>query len=194
MVLRALRRAWSNYVAGIPKSEVVDSIPESQWDDADLLPKVPAKKRRAFVELLRLLHAHLGAGRAAALVDAGAKRLVRGDEIDVALRDALLPEDAADGAVTANGFIAGDWRAIDDLGWQAAGLCRAHGVADAWAPPRAGTREALAQFGAWLAGRGLALFVVTLGDGVLAFAVAEASRQPVADRLRQLGIPSGTEG
>jgi hypothetical protein len=202
-MIATLRRLWHNYLAGLPKSEVVDSIPESQWGRPDLLPPVSRQKAKAFAELLTLLHAHLDPGLAARLTSAGSKQLIRADEPDSALSAALRPDSDDMQQAAARGFIGLDWKATEELAWQADLLCRAHGLADCWAPPRVDGQAAMAQakpgempvepllrhFGAWLAARGLALSYYADGDLLVAFAVRPAHRAGVERHLARLKIP-----
>ena len=169
-MLRALRRVWDSYVAGIPKTEVVDSVPESQWDRADLLPAVSKARRKAFADLLALIHAHRPPDEAQALVAQGAVALTRSDEVDTALRAALLPE-SIDGTRHNPGFIACDWRASDEVQWQADRLCEAHHLSGHWSAPAGSMPEVLQDLDAWLQRQGHRLLCVADGDSVVAFAV-----------------------
>ena len=171
-MLRALRRLWEGYAASIPKSEVVDSVPESQWGRADLLPTVSKAKRQAFTSLLALVYSHLTPLEAEALVKRGADAFTRADEADSALREALLPEET-DGVSKSLGFIACDWKAAEEVEWQANLLCQAHGISERWSAPPGGLPRVLQSFDLWLSHHERRLLCFSDGDTLVAFALRE---------------------
>jgi hypothetical protein len=181
-MLRAIRRWWEGYSASVPKSEVVDSIPESQWGRSDLLPPVSRAKRKAFIELLQLIYSHLPPEQAAASVDAGAKAFVRGDEPDSALSKALLP-DQGDAAPKGLGFIGVDWKDAREVEWQADRLCEVHGLSGRWQSPGGTLPAVLGNFDAWLRTHNLELLCLADGDLVVAFALSA----PRAAQAKALG-------
>lgn len=169
-MLRTLHRAWKNYIASIPKSEVVDSIPESQWNQGDLLPAVSKARRKAFTELLVLIFAHLSLNEAAALAKRGANALTRADEVDTALRDALLPPEDKESSEN-RGFIACDWKAAEEVKWQADLLCQAHRIPATWQAPEGDLKAVLQNFEFWLQQQGRQLLCFSVGDSLVAFAL-----------------------
>jgi hypothetical protein len=187
-MFRAIRRAWTNYLASIPRSEVIDSIPPSQWDSAEHLPTVSKAKRKAFVELLSAVYAHLPAEKGAVLVAAGTKHLTRGDDIDSALRNALIGDNGEEENSSQLGFIACDWKGIDEVKWQAEELSRAHGLTESWSGQAATLDSAIEDLAIWLAARHLQLFSFSVGDSIVAFAVANSLSPAVAGNLKQLKI------
>jgi len=169
-MFRQLRRLWENYTASIPKSEVVDSVPESQWDRADLVPRVSAATRRAFTDLLVLIYSHLPPDEVQVLVTRGTKALARADEVDSALSSALLLREEG-GPQDNTGFIACDWKATEEVQWQADRLCRAHQIAGTWKAPPRDMQTMLASLDTWLKQHGRRLLCFSPGDSVVAFAV-----------------------
>jgi hypothetical protein len=192
-MLRTLRRAWENYVAGIPKSEVVDSIPESQWNQADLLPAVSKAKRKAFTELLLLIYAHLPPNEAAALVQRGANALTRADEADTALRDALFPAEEQENSEN-RGFIACDWKAANEVKWQADLLCQAHCIAATWQAPEGELTAVLQNFESWLRPQRLQLLSFSAGDSLVAFALPMEHKALAVDLGKKIKLTISTPG
>lgn len=190
-MFRALRNAWRNYVAAIPPSEIVDSIPPSQWDQVDLLPTVSKAKRKAFADLLSLIYANLPAEVSVKLLADRAKLLIRGDDADTALHAALFPneDDAAPGN---HGFIACDWKATEEIEWQAARLCKAHGVLARWQAPEGTVTTALQAFEEWLTSYNLQLLCFSVGDSVVAFAVPTEDAKSAVAHGKKLKIRLGS--
>ena len=170
-MLEKLRRWWGGYLASIPKSDVVDSIPESQWGRADLLPPVSKVKRQAFTELLELIHAHRPPAEAQASVAAGVPAFTRADEPDSALIAALFPDDGRESAA-ARGFILCDWKDAREVQWQADALCVAHGLPLGWQAPEGSLPSVLSSFAVWLQGHGRELLCLAEGDATVAFALS----------------------
>ena len=192
-MLRILRRAWANYVASIPKSDFTDSIPESQWDQPELRPTVSKAKRKAFSELLAHAFSHLPQDQAASLIRSRAGALQRADEPEAALREALSADESQE--PTENlGFILCDWKATEEVQWQAELLCDIHRLTGTWQAP-AGTMEVvLGSLDVWLSPRGLRLVHFSVGDSVAAFAVPKAQTAEVVSLGRKLGLSLSTAG
>jgi hypothetical protein len=167
-MLRALCQWWRGYVAAIPKTDVVDSIPESQWGREDLLPSVSKAKRESFRKLLSLVCAHLPAHEAEALVVEGVARFIRADEPDLAFYEALLHNENPS---QNRGFIGCDWKAVEEVQWQADQLCKAHGAVGRWAAPAGDLNYTLRNLDEWLRDQGVSLLCVWPGDSVVAFAL-----------------------
>jgi hypothetical protein len=188
-MLAALRRVWNNYLASIPKSAAVDSVPPSQWDQQENLPSVSKVERKAFRDLLCNASAHLPAEKSDLLVDAGVKHLMRADDIDSALCEALVGDDEnAEPPRLARGFIACDWKGSADVQWQADLLCRAHGLIEDWTAPKRELNDVLEDLGRWLRARQLQLFAFSTGDNVVAFAVQETQSPSVRSNMNKLKI------
>lgn len=193
-MLRALRRWWESHVASIPRSEVLDSVPESQWDQADLVPPVSKGKRKAFTQLLTVVFAHLPPQESEALVQRGGKAFTRADEVDTALRTALFP-DEIEGEPRNLGFIACDWKAVDEVQWQADRLCQAHRTSGQWSAPEGDLQSVLESFDSWLQSQGRSLLCFADGDSLLAFAVptSEAASAVAIGKKLKLAIRKSGE-
>ena len=191
-MLRALRNAWKNYISSLPQSQIIDSIPPSQWDRDDLVPKPSKVKRKAFTELLTIVYAHLPPQEAARLVEDRSYMLKRGDDSDTALGEALIPNEEE---ISENrGFIACDWKATEEVQWQADILCRAHGVSASWQAPSGTVTSLLQSLGDWLQTHRLQLLCFSVGDGLVAFAVPTAKTDSVVALGKKLKIHLSTTG
>ena len=194
-MLHALRRAWNKYLASIPKSVAVDSIPPSQWNVSENLPGVSKAKRKAFLDLLYIVHSHLSPEHSKTLVAAGAKHLTRGDEIDTALHEALIgDDDNGDDRRPPHGFIACDWKGVEEVQWQADVLRRVHALSDSWTASSRDLDTVLGDLGIWLRQRHLHLFSFSTGDNIVAFAVQEAQSPSVRKNLSKLKIRFSVAG
>ena len=192
----ALRQAWRRYLDSLPR----DDEPPPLSDAAilrDMHPPHAAEVRQAFAELAALVTAHLPpdvAGKAAA-------KLLRRLKPGVSPQAALVGWAAAHhGPKRRNlGLLAVDWKAREELQWQADRIAKAHGLAPGWTcdwqtdttwqgwetrnqQPVTAPLRALADH---LAPRGLRLLVVGHDDTVAALAVA-ANRAGDLDRLCRL--------
>ena len=190
-MLRVIRRIWANYVASIPKSEVADSIPESQWGCADLLPAVSKAKRKAFTDLLSLIFLYLPPEEAEAMVKAKAAVLTRGDDVDTALLNALFPEEGQEPA-TGRGFIACDWKAVEEVQWQAEQLCANHRISGHWQAPAGTIEEVLQNFDKWLQQQEHRLLCFSPGDSVVAFALLKDHAASAIALGKRLGLSLNT--
>lgn len=193
-MLRALRQAWQRYLGSLPETEVVDSIPESQWAQAEHRPRLSPARRRHFGDLVALLVAHRPPAEVAAWVARAQAALADLGEIDDALLQLLQPPDAGADPTDAAGVIVCDWKAVDELPWQAERLCRAHGLPADWRSPGGRLDEALASLDAWLQPQGLRLLTLAAGDTAVAWAV-RAESVPVGRALgRKLRLRIGGPG
>jgi hypothetical protein len=189
-MLRRLKDALQNYLASLPKSEVVDSIPPDQWAGVGPGFEVPKAKRRAFADLLALAYSHLPAEKSEQLVAQGARSLDNPDSAGGDLYAALVPEE--DNEAASRGFIACDWKAADEVGWQADLLCRAHHIPPGWAPAAgSGLSEQFDSFDSWLRNRGRQLLCFSPGDCVVAFAVRQELAPKAVSLAKKLGIRLG---
>ena len=191
-MLRALRQAWKNYISSLPKSQIVDSIPPSQWNQDKFFPQVSKANSKTFAELLEIVYEHLPPNDAAKLLAERSLFLKRGVEIESALAEALIPteEDEPENL----GFIACDWTATDEVKWQADILCRAHGIPTSWQTPPGSLTSVLQGLGDWLRVENLQLFCFSVGDSVVAFAVPASKAAAVAALGEKLKIALSTTG
>lgn len=187
-MLRRLRDAWNKYLSSIPGTEVVDSVPEDQWDRADLVPKVSKARRSSFIEVLQIGFSHLPEVQAKALALERAALFDRADEADLALERALAEFESPEARARASAAIVCDWKAGDELEWQAALLARAHGLTEPWASPRQGLEPDLGNLASWLHAQGLLLADFSSGDNVIAFAVRPQQAARLRALLRKLGV------
>ena len=185
-ILRDLRAAWKNHISSLPQSQNIDSIPPSQWDRIDVVAKPSKAKRKAFTELLVMIYAHLPPQEAVILVEAMSKLLRRDDDSDTALGEALIPREEQ--RAKNRGFIAGDWKATDEVQWQADALCRAHGVVPSWQAPTGTLTILLQSFGDRLKNYRLQLLCFSVGDSFFAFAIPTAKTDLVIALGKQLKI------
>ncbi len=193
-MFRALRQAWDRYLGSLPKTEVVDSIPESQWQQAEHRPRLSPARRRSFGELMALIGAHRPPAEVAALVERAQAALLDTGEPAEALLAVLQPADAGADPADASGAIVCDWKAADEVPWQAERLCRAHGLAAGWRAPAGGLTEVLASLDAWLQPQGLCLLTLAAGDSAIAWAVRAESRAAAMALGRRLRLPIGGPG
>jgi len=199
----ALRRAWQRYVASIP----VTPEPE-QVSDKEILSELrPAPVDRkivtAFGALATLVLAHLpDADRAAQ-----ARRLRSRLKPDTSAAEALGAWIAASsGPKSRIGVIALDWKAREEVSWQAKRLCAAHDVSIEWEYDAATDQEwkgwqeraeapvesPLRSFAAALKATRVVLFRFPVDDSVYAFAVAQELEEEALELCRELGIDAVT--
>lgn len=197
-----LRQAWRRYLDSLPR----DDEPPPLSDAAilrDMHPPHPAAVQQAFADLAALVTTHLPPEVAA---KAGANLVRR-------LRPGVSPLSALVAWVRAHhgpkarnlGLLAVDWKAREELQWQADRIAKAHGVAPGWAhdwqtdtslqgwearneQPVAAPLRHLATH---LAAQGLALLVVAEDDTVAALAVPAASAGRLQQLCTTLAIPFG---
>ena len=189
----ALRQAWRRYLDSLPR----DDEPPPLSDAAirrEMHPPHPAEVQQAFADLAALVTAHLPAEVAAK----AAANLVRWLKPGVAPQAALVAwARAHHGLKQRNlGLLLIDWKAREEIAWQAERIAKAHGVAGDWAYdwrtdtswdgweargelPVSAPLRSLAEH---LQHQGLELLVVVDDDTVTALAVANGG----AGRLRQL--------
>ncbi len=182
-MLTALRRAWKKYLESLPQSEE-EPLPMSDAANLrQLHPPLPNDVQHAFGELARELAAHLAPERATKAVEQLERRIGRPG---VTPNEALVHWIASHaGPRKANlGIIALDWKARDEIVWQAKRLASAHRVPCRWNYDyRSDTSWQgwqsrgefpvslpLRNLGAQLRSDGLALFVIAHDDTVGAFA------------------------
>ena len=188
-MLRRLRDSWNKYLSSIPKSEVVDSIPEEQWDRPDLVPRVSKAKRSAFTELLELAFARMPPQDAKELAVKRAALFERVDEADAALERALTEFESVEDRTSTSAAIACDWKADDELEWQAALLADAHSLQEQWSSPRSGLEGDLVALASWLRTRDIVLLDFSSGDNLVAFAVKPDQVEVAKSLFKKLRVP-----
>lgn len=195
-----LRRMWQDYLRSIPQPDDPESLSDRDIINTDFRPPpVPAEQRAAFDALSALLVAHLPEALAA----------TKGKQLRSRLKPGVEPVEALCGWVSANngpksqvGVVALDWKAREEVQWQAARLARAHGVPLDWAydvardtawqgwqarheSPVDTPLRSLAQA---LLPHGLALCCFSVDDTVCAFAVTLAQLPDIQRHSAVLGI------
>lgn len=201
----ALRQAWRRYLDSLPRDEEPPPVSDAAIR-REMHPPHPVAVQQAFADLATLVTAHLPPEVAAK----AAANLVR------RLKPGVTPQAALVAWIRAHhgpkqrnlGLLLVDWKAREELAWQAERIAKAHGVAADWAYDwRTDTTwegwEArgeqpvsapLRSLHAHLLTKGLALQVVLDDDAVAALAVA-ADQAPVLQRLcarLSLEAPSAT--
>jgi hypothetical protein len=125
----SIRRAWKQYLASIPSVEE-DSKPLSNAAILRELADLKPHTKEAFLGLARIITAHLSAevvGR-------------RTQQLSSRLKPGATPSEALSRWITAHhgpksdnlGVIAVDWKARDEIQWQAERLAKAHHVGLHW--------------------------------------------------------------
>ena len=195
----ALRQAWRRYLDSLPR----DDEPPAVSDAAirrEMHPPHPAEVQQALADLATLVTAHLPPEVAAK----AAANLVRRLKPGVTPQAALVAwARAHHGPKQRNlGLLVVDWKAREELAWQAERIAKAHGVAADWAydwRTDAGwegweargdlpVSAPLRSLAAHLQQRGLALRVVVDDDTAAAFAVKAADAARVDAAWAVLGI------
>jgi hypothetical protein len=199
-MFKTLRRMWQDYLRSIPQPDDPEPVSDREIIDADFRPPpVPAEQRSAFDALSELLVAHLPEATAAS----------KGRQLRSRLKPGVEPAEALGAWISANngpksrvGVIALDWKAREEVQWQAVILCRAHGVALDWtydvardtewqawqARDEAPVETPLKSLAQALRPQGIALCRMSVDDGVFAFAVSAAREAEVRQHCAVLGI------
>lgn len=204
-MLAAIRQAWRAYLASIPKVDEPERITHEQIIRENFRPQpVTGKHRSAFNALADLIVAHLPEGHA----NSAAQRL------KAKLKPGVDPVDALIEWILSNhnpksrvGVIALDWKAREEVRWQAAILANIHGVPLAWDydyntdtewknwqersdfpvdTPLKSLSRALMQ-------QEVVLCRFTGDDGAYAFAVQRAKHDAVKEHCATLGIKVTSE-
>ena len=189
----ALRQAWRRYLDSLPRDDEPPPLSDAEIQRA-MHPPHSDDVQQAFAELAALGTAHLPAEVAAK----AAANLVRRLKPGVTPTSALVAwARAHHGPKQRNlGLLVVDWKAREELAWQAERIAKAHGVAADWAYdwrtdiswegweargdlPVSAPLRSLAEH---LQHQGLELLVVVEDDTVAALAVAHDG----VDRLRRL--------
>jgi hypothetical protein len=179
----ALRQAWRRYLDSLPQ----DDEPPPVSDAAilrEMHPPHPAEVQQAFTDLAALVTAHLPLD----VADKAAANLVRRLKPGITPLAALVAwARAHHGPKQRNlGLLVVDWKAREEIAWQAERIAKAHGVAPGWshdwrtdttwegweARGELPVSTPLRDLAAHLRQHGLALRVVAEDDTVAALAVA----------------------
>lgn len=202
-MLQRIKSAWRRYLDSLPKPQEDLPDPEAAADGGvDGFPPHDAATLDAFRELDEAITAHLPADSPTRARQRLRAKLKHGEAPAEAL--AQWFQQVSDPAGPKLGTICLDWKATEEIQWQATGLLASHGLVLAWdcgEREEAGQAEvapALAQgelpvdapldrFARALAGQGYALIRFGADDAVYAFAV----RSQAADRVRGLMVALG---
>ncbi len=200
-MFNALRRAWRAYVASIPPPDDPEPVSDAViWREHFRPPPIEPALRSAFDRLVALVHAHLPEDRAQARSKQASARFKPGAEPEEALQRGLL---AGAGLTAAKlGFVGLDWKAREEIRWQAELLCKAHGLPEVWAYDWQTSElhhdcaargefpvtAPLLDFGHWLNAHALALCVLPIDDSVLVFAVKLGAAEEARALCWQLGL------
>ncbi len=200
-MLSVIRRTWKAFLDSLPSGEP-ERIPDEQIIREYFRPPPVDKKTKAtYKKLIELLHAHLEGEMATKHISRAVAKLKPGDLPIEVLDVGLL---AGRGKVAASlGFIGLDWKACEEIYWQANLLCKAHGISDEWAydwqtnSENEGWQERgevpveapLRSFGRWLRGYKVTLAYVGVDDSVLAFAVSDENCATLLELSKSLEIP-----
>ena len=196
----ALRQAWRRYLDSLPR----DDEPPPLSDAAirrEMHPPHTAEVQQAFADLAALVTAHLPAE----VADKASANLVRRLKPGVTPGAALVAwARAHHGPKQRNlGLLVVDWKARDELGWQAERIAKAHGVVADWvhdwrtdttwegweARDELPVSAALRSLAAQLQRQGLALRVLVDDDCVAALAVPARSAGQLQQLCAVLTIP-----
>lgn len=200
-MLQRIKSAWRRYLDSLPTPQEDLPDPEAAADGGvDDFPPHDAATLDAFRQLAEAITAHLPADTRAR----ARQRLRAKLKPEAAPAEALAQwfQQVSDPAGPKLGTICLDWKATEEIQWQATGLLASHGLALAWdcgEREEAGEAEAakvapalaqgdlpvdapLDRFARALAGQGYALVRFGADDAVYAFAV----RSQAADRVRGL--------
>ena len=198
-MLSALRRAWQRYIASIPAPPEQEFV--SDTDAMHELRPLPVDRDvvAAFSVLARHILSHLPEPERSAQTRKLRSRLKRGTTPTDALGAWIL---ANSGPKSKVGVIAVDWKAREEVLWQAQALCAAHSVSAHWAYDHRTDEEwkhwrersevpvdsPLRAFAGALNRTRIVLFRFTADDGMCAFAVAQACGEEVRNLCQTLRI------
>lgn len=195
-----LRQALRNYLASIPEPDEPERVPHDQIVREHFpRPSVAPADRSAFNALADLIVSHLPEE----LANSKAKQL------RAKLKPGVDPAAALAGWIQSNarpqsrvGVVGLDWKARDEVTWQAAILINAHGVVSTWTYDSESDTEwkdwqlhnelpvdtALKSLGRALMVHGVVLHRFTVDDGAYAFAVRHEKSAEVLERCAALNI------
>jgi hypothetical protein len=130
-MLSSLRRAWRKYLASIPAPNEPELVPDGKIIREDFRPaQVDPEVKVKFHELAEMLTLHLPQETALREVRRITALLKPGVEPVDALARWISKVSTPEGKV--GGFIALDWKAREEVQWQAVNLLRAHSLPLTW--------------------------------------------------------------
>jgi hypothetical protein len=204
-MLTAIRRAWRAYLASIPKPDEHERIFHEQIvREYFRPPPVSPKDRSAFDALADLIVAHLPEGQASS----------KAQRLKAKLKPGVDPVDALSDWIRSNcdpksrvGVVALDWKAREEVHWQAVILAKAHGVSLAWDYDCNTDTEwknwqertefpvdtPLKILSRALMSHEVVLYRFSVDDAVYAFAVALVKHDAVKEHCASLGIEVASE-
>ncbi|KQW00444.1 hypothetical protein [Rhizobacter sp. Root1221] len=126
----ALRRAWQRYVASLPAPPEEEHVSDTDAMNEFRPPPVDRNVVAAFTALATCVLSHMPEGEREAQTRKLRSRLNRKTSPAEALGAWIQ---ANSGPKSKVGVIAVDWKAREEVLWQARRLCAAHGVSTGWA-------------------------------------------------------------
>ncbi len=202
----SLRLAWKRYLASIPAPDEPELIPDGRIIREDFRPPpVDPRIKEAFSTLADLLTAHLPDSVASTTRRKLLALLKPGVDPQAAI--ARWAEKLADPRSTPIGLIAVDWKAREEVQWQASRLLLAHGVPTEWSYSAdsdvdwvdwhnrglAPVRSPLQKLDAALCHHGHRLLMIEDGDLVVAFAIPVKNEAQVRELCQVAGIGLASE-
>jgi len=179
-----LKKLFGQQAPALPAA-TAEAIPDDNLSDTQILKEYfsPSKEaRQALKRLAALITLHLASDESKRLTNRVMACLQPGDSVEDALVNGLVEDDRV--------LLSVDWRAADEVAWQANALLRAFGVTEPWelalAEPATVPRALLA-LSAWAGRHGLSLLHIG-GDGYAAFLVKDADLPVVMDLAAQAGL------
>lgn len=131
-MFNALRRAWKNYWASIPAPADEEPVPDGKIIREDFRHEpVDPGVRAAFEALATAITAHLPAELGAKAQRQLLAKLKPGTEPIDALSQWISKVSGPSSSV--HGFVAVDWKAREEIQWQAERLLKAHQLPPTWA-------------------------------------------------------------
>ena len=200
-MLHRIKAAWQRYVASIPKSDDDVLTPDGKIIREDFRPGAHNEATvDAFRNLAAILTGHLGSGDR----EKARKRLI------AKLKPGIDPEEALERWINQSAELKGvnwgtvqlDWKATDEVQWQATRLLESHSIPITWEyeykdDPRAASASTrgevpvdspLNSLAEALAKAHYTLFRFSPSDSTCAFAVKNADAEAVTELLNVLRI------
>lgn len=187
-MLKLLKKLFQQQETTRPALEADEALSDTQILQEYFSPSEEAKE--TLREFLRLISYHLGVHESERLTDCVMSCLQPGQTNDEALLDGLVDERGQQHGKWL--LIHLDFRATDELEWQANEVLQAHGIKELWhlsktnemSPP-----QALGEFSIWVQNYGLNLLHLQAGDtDWCAFVVQESDSFQVLQLAEKAGI------
>jgi hypothetical protein len=205
-MLSALRRAWKKYLESIPAADEPELVPDGKIIREDFRPPpVDPEVKAAFGKLAKVLTSHLLQEAAIREERRFAAMLKPGVEPVEAIARWITKVSTPESGV--GGFIALDWKAREEVQWQAEKLLKAHHLSLTWTYSveedeewktwkergEAPVKAPLRLFSNLLRTHGYTLFSFDCDDLVCAFAVPVSLQQQVASLCSSADIEAHSE-